>query len=282
MRDGALGEHVFGTGHEHDRRRPHGVPRQLRDRRLRPCRCGPCACCHSCLRSASSLRSGADTLGGALGPQREPAVDDSEQGCSRAVGPHRRRARAIEEIEQSIGRMPVPVVGADADDAHRRTQLRVEVIALVGRAVVGDLHDVDRADRRRPRAGAVATPRRGRRGRCRDTRVSRGRARRSRRCRARRPALGQSTRQRASPSTPAVTHRHLDRVGTCRDEGIEGPARALVVERTMHDDVHAADDGGCAADVIGVPVGEHEQVDAVDRQEVDAATERCRIAARCR
>ena len=107
-----------------------------------------------------------------------------------------------EEVEQALGRMPVAVLGADADHAHRGVQFGVEPLALVGRPVVRHLHEVDGAEAGRRRASAPGRPRRDRRGTPRDTRARRDRSPRWRRSPARPAASGQTTRQRASPRSP--------------------------------------------------------------------------------
>ncbi len=55
-------------------------------------------------------------------------------------------SRVAQQVEQAIGRMTVPVLGSDADDAHGGVELVVQPVALVGGPVVRHLHEVDRAE----------------------------------------------------------------------------------------------------------------------------------------
>src|SRR5690349_9070593 len=71
------------------------------------------------------------------------AVAGGQPDETRRVGAPRGRADAREQVEGILGRMPVRVVGADADEPGRRVGARVKLGVLVGRAVVGDLDDVD-------------------------------------------------------------------------------------------------------------------------------------------
>ena len=118
--------------------------------------------------------------------------------------------RRREDVEQLVGRMPVVVVRADADQPDRRAQRLVQRARLVGRAVVGDLDDIDVAELAACRAGAPASPRRGRRARAAEAAMharARGvdlRCVTLARCPARRRAAAATARPSASsPSIPA-------------------------------------------------------------------------------
>ena len=173
--------------------------------------------------------------------------------------------------------MSVPVLCADADDAHGSVELRIQLLALVGRAVVRDLDDVDGTDRRGREQAAlrllaeVAEEYAAVVGRLDVDHDARVVSRRRTGLRARAPATVRR------PGTPDLRRSTSTTCGSPGDERVACPARPLAVERPMDDRVDPSDDGGCPAGVIGVPVGEHEQVDAVDRQEVEAPAQRRRI-----
>ena len=187
----------------------------------------------------------------------------------------------LEQAEQRARRVPVAVLGADADQAEHGAQARVERLVLVGRAVVGHLHDVEAArshrvealrERDLRRLAEVAEEERARLRTVDGEDDARVVARP-------RPRLGpedppSEAAELAVPAGPGFDRRHAA-VGECT----ERPARAGAVGRAVQDGVDALGHGRDAPDVVRVPVREHEQIDAVDSGELEAAPERGRLGA---
>lgn len=178
--------------------------------------------------------------------------------------------------------MAVAVVDADGDQAERRTQLLVEVCALVGRTVVGDLHDVDRPDRSRRLQDVllglseIAEEERAQPGRRRaDDQAARIAAQlRSARLGGRRPD--------DLPGRAAQHSGHARPPGLEGDAGRSEPFEVAVVGRTVRlpDDrpVGAPEHRLDPARMVGVEVGEQDPVETVDTERLQAARERFRLA----
>jgi len=177
--------------------------------------------------------------------------------------------------------MPVAVVGADADQAEHRSQACVQRLVLVGRAVVGHLHELERtgplglellreADLRR-----LAEIAQQQHTRLRpvdgehDARVVAGP----------RSGLGpeHSPAQPVEFAVPAGFG--LDRLDPALDERSERPARTGPVGRAVQHGVDSIGHGRHSPDVVQIPVREHEQPDAIDAGELEAAPERRRLRA---
>ena len=206
-----LGQHGLGAGDEHDGRRTHLVPGELRDRRrLRARGCAARDAPDRAVpdRAANAPPRSAQVYGrGPTSPRSDQSRNPPSPSAVSVAVPDRSVRTAVvpavaEEPEQAIGRMPVAVVGADADDADGRVELVVEAFALVRRSVVRDLHEVDRPELDRgehPFLGLLAEIAEEH-GAVR--RSVQGDARRWRRCPAAARGCGQSTRQSASPRRP--------------------------------------------------------------------------------
>lgn len=85
-----------------------------------------------------------------LSPQPNPPVAGrAHRELPLKIGTRRDRTDRAQRVEQLRGRMPVVVAEPDPDEADRRPNVLVGLGGLVGGAVVGDLHDIDVAQRRR-------------------------------------------------------------------------------------------------------------------------------------
>ena len=121
--NGATSARHLGAAHENDRRRAHAIPRENRN-----------SCLHHC--HALSLTAGPDADLVRCGAERE-------QYQPVTVGTQRHRANGSENVEQQLRRMPVGVVRTDTDQPDGGGGVLVGGGRLVGRAVMGDLDDVD-------------------------------------------------------------------------------------------------------------------------------------------
>jgi hypothetical protein len=180
--------------------------------------------------------------------------------------------------------VPVRVVRTDADESDRRRELSVERRVLVRRAVVRDLHDVDRSEVDTPPEPAL------RRG-VEVPEEHRGEARRT----PRRPGDGDDDARVVAARRIARTRPHHPPV-----ELAEGPARTVVgppdvdpgtdeapddalvrrpVGRPGDRDVDVTRDLVHGADVVAVEVGQDEQVDPVDPEQVEAGAQEGSVVA---
>ncbi|GLU90213.1 hypothetical protein Agsp01_24680 [Agromyces sp. NBRC 114283] len=154
-------------------------------------------------------------------------------------------AVAFEQAEQRARRVPVAVLGADADQPEHRAQARVERLVLVGRAVMGHLHDVEAARSHRLEAlrerdlGRLAEVAEEERARLRtvdgedDARVV-----------ARpRPRLGREDPPSEAAELAVPACLGFDRRHAAVDECSERPARAGSVGRAVQDGVDALGHG---------------------------------------
>ena len=64
-----------------------------------------------------------------------------------------------------------------------------------------------------------------------------------------------------------MTGDDLDRLRAGVDERIEHPARARAVEGSVHHRIDATEDRADSPDMVGVPVREDEEIDALDAEE---------------
>ncbi len=185
--------------------------------------------------------------------------------------------------------MPVAVVRPDPDEGDPGADGPVEGGVLVRRAVVRHLDDVDagqlgaRGGQEPPlrRLGEVAEVEEGQAPRGapgprppegHDARVVAGRDA------GRRPGRPED-RPAEVAQEAAEARTSVDHLGPCHGEGVDEP---LVGRPAGRADEHAVDpahhDGG-GAHVVGVEVGEHQQVDAVDAEPAQAAAERLLVVA---
>lgn len=178
--------------------------------------------------------------------------------------------------------MAVAVVGADRDDAHTGGEFAVERIALVGAAVVGDLHHVDgpeggggghRALGLLPQVAEEDHPERSREEHG-DARVVAD-ERHSARLGGRRPQDVETVGAEAAREASECRDDLGSAVVESLDQAFSGPAVCGAHERA----VDAAEDRLETPDVIEVVVGEHEEVDAVDFQAVETGQERLGVRA---
>jgi hypothetical protein len=171
----------------------------------------------------------------------------------------------------------VAVVGADRHDADTRGELAVEGVALIGAAVVGDLHDIDgpEGDRRRHRALRLLPqvaeedhPERAREEHD-DTRVVADERHR--------PGLGcrwPEDVEAVGAEAARETAGRRDDLGAAFAKALEQALVGRAIGRAHERAVDAAEDRLEATDVIEVVVGEHEEIDAVDAQAVETGGER--------
>jgi len=92
-------------------------------------------------------RGRVDRWPGSLAPGHQLAALDGDDNQPHPVCSEDLRRRVGEDREDAVVRMPVVVVGAHGDDAGTSVDAIVELGALVARAVVGHLHDVDGSER---------------------------------------------------------------------------------------------------------------------------------------
>nr|WP_291040214.1 hypothetical protein [Herbiconiux sp.] len=178
--------------------------------------------------------------------------------------------------------MTVAVVGADRHDADTGGELAVEGVALVGAAVVGDLHDVDgtegsgrrhRALRLLPQVAEEEHPERTREEHddariVSDERHSPGRGGRG-------PEDVEAVGTEAARE-PAGGRDDLGAArAELREQAFVGPAVGGAHECA----VDTAENRLEPADVVEVVVGEHEEVETIDAQAVETGRERLGIGA---
>lgn len=177
--------------------------------------------------------------------------------------------------------MPVRVVRADADQSDRRRGLPVQQRVLVSGTVVRDLHHLDRVDaggtepslRRLPQV-AEEQPGHARRA----VRTGLG-AQHEARVVARVP--GPRARPEHTPPERAEgAGRRVVGLPHVRAGPLQGTDDPLVGWTTDRSDERGPDPGRHGvdrADVVAVEVGQHQQVDAVDAEQVEARLQPVRV-----
>jgi hypothetical protein len=237
--------------------------------------------------AAAIAPTGVVAAGRVLAPEPEPARVGRDGGVSVAVGPRDLGARLLDHGQRFLPRVPVAVVGTDADERDGGADDVVEPRVLVGRAVVRHLDDVGPRHlvaRRREQAplrrrGEVAEVEQGeapdRAARQGAPEGDDARVVARRRARVRRPEDGPAE----VAEDTAHARRHLDQLGSPVDEHVDDGLVGVAAHRPDQRPADAPRDDVDGAHVVGVEVREHEQVDAVDAEAAEAAAQRLLVVA---
>ena len=193
---------------------------------------------------------------------------------SLAVRPLDRRADAAEHGKRRCCRVPVAVVAADGNQPDPRLEGSIETFALVGRTVVGHFDDVDRTDRARGEERILRLFAEVAQEDRREPPAVDGDGDASRIPGERRLPRGGTRRPDHPPvqrsETPGDARVDLGDAGTAPPE----TGDHLLVERSigLSDQRfgRAADECLESADMVGVVVREHEEVDPGDPEPVEA------------
>jgi len=229
---------------------------------------------------ASARGPAAQGVGGARKHDRAVLVG----ACGRAAG---RR----EDRQQTVGRMPVAVVGADRHDRNARAGRGVQRVELVARAVVSDLDDVDGevvAEPEQPplRLFAQVTEGEERQARLPAREAGPGEHREAARIaleargRAAAPPLGPQRTPFDVAGRPGIAARDVHDLSSPGGERADAPLAPGLLGVGEEDGAHPADERRRGAHVVVVEVREHEHVDHFDRELVEARGEQTVVGAR--
>jgi hypothetical protein len=236
---------------------------------------------------AALVATGVVAAGRVLPPEPEPVRVGRDGGVAVAVGPRDLGARLLDHGQRLLPRVPVAVVGTDADERDGRAGGVVEPRVLVGGAVVRHLDDVDprhlvaRRGEQAPlrRRGEVAEVEQGEA----PVRAARQGAPEGDDARVvpRGGARGWRPQDRPAEVAEDAAHarRHLDRLGSPVDEHVDDVLVGVAAHGPDQRPADAPRDDVDGADVVDVEVREDEQVDAVDAEAAEAAAQRLLVVA---